>query len=193
MQFKLMRLGLRDLPNIITIARICAVVPLMILLNRQQYQLALLVACVAGASDAVDGFLAKQFGWTSRIGGILDPIADKFLLVGCFAMLALQSHLPVWLFWLVIGRDLLIVAGGTIYYWTIAKVDASPTLLSKLNTCCQILLVLLALLGLVYQWVDHRWMVWMTWVVALSTTLSGLQYVWIWGIKAWSETRKGVS
>ncbi len=177
------------LPNVITIARIAAVIPLTWLLVERSYGAALLVAFIAGMSDAVDGFLAKRFGWTSDLGGILDPLADKLLLLSCFFVLGSQGWLPVWLLLLVLGRDLLIVGGGVAFHYWIRPVTGEPLLVSKLNTFLQILLILLLLLDLGWREIPDQWHVAMVWAVTLSTVASGLQYVVLWGYRAVVESR----
>src|SRR5690242_6384709 len=107
---------LRHLPNLVTILRMLLVVPLCWLIGKGQYDGALVIAAIAGLSDAVDGFLAKHYGWQTWIGGILDPIADKLLLMAAFLWLAFGADVPAWLAALVIGRDLVIVGGAIAYY-----------------------------------------------------------------------------
>ncbi len=178
-----------DLPNIITALRMAAVVPLTWLLIEQLYGAALVVAFVAGVSDAVDGFLAKRFDWASELGGILDPLADKLLLLSCFFVLTAQGQLPAWLLVLVLGRDLLIVAGGLAFHYWIRPVSAEPLALSKLNTFLQILLVLMLLVDLGWWPLADAWVVGVIWAVTASTALSGLQYVVLWGYRAIAESR----
>lgn len=176
--------SLRDLPNAITIARIVSVVPLAWLLLNQRYPAALMLAFVAGASDGIDGWLAKRFGWVSRIGSLLDPIADKLLLGVCLTVLALQGHVPIWLLLLVLARDVLIVAGATAFNYLVSEVEGEPSLLSKLNTVVQIGLVLVVLvhLALAPHWpLGIQYWVWAT---AITTVASGAHYVWLWGGRA---------
>jgi len=101
-------------------------------------------AALLGISDGVDGYLARRYDWTSRFGAILDPVADKLLLMVTFILLAYTGHLPVWLTSVVIGRDLVIVAGATTYHILFGEYEFSPTLLGKLSTSMQFILVLLA-------------------------------------------------
>ena len=184
------RFGLHQIPNTLTILRMLAVGPLVWLLLQRQYAAALLLSFAAGVSDAVDGLLAKRFGWISRLGGLLDPLADKLLLVSCFTVLSLQHHLPLWLLALVIGRDLVIVAGGVAYHWLVRPVDAQPSLVSKLNTCLQILLILWVLLDLTRFFalpaIGRDGLIL---GVALTTVISGAHYVWEWGRRAWRHYR----
>ena len=181
----------RHLPNALTTLRMLLVVPLAWLIRDGRYDLALLVAMVAGATDALDGWFAKRFGWQSWLGGILDPIADKLMLVGCFVSLGLIGAHPDWLTWLVVGRDIVIVAGAVIYHNFIGRISAQPTLLSKLTTCIQIAYVLIQLLHL-SSWftLPQTLLAAALWLTALATLVSGLQYVVIWSAKAAHETQR---
>lgn len=182
---------MRHLPNILTFLRILLTVPLAWLLRDGRYDAALGIALVAGGTDALDGFLAKRFGWQSWLGGVLDPIADKLLLFVCFIGLAHVGALPVWLAWLVVGRDVVIVAGAVAYHNLIGPLNAQPTTVSKLTTCLQIILVLACLVHLSRfgDWPDAINTA-MVWVVAVATLVSGVDYVVRWGTKAWREGRK---
>jgi len=95
----------RHLPNALTVLRMGLVVPLAWLIRETRYDEAVIVAAVAGLTDALDGFLAKRCGWQSWLGGVLDPIADKLMLVACFVTLGMVGAHPDWLTWLVVGRD----------------------------------------------------------------------------------------
>src|SRR6476646_3695859 len=177
---------LRHLPNLVTILRMLLVVPLCWLIDKGRYEGALVIAAVAGFSDAVDGFLAKHYGWQTWIGGILDPIADKLLLMATFLWLAFAGEVPQWLAALVIGRDLVIVGGAIAYHQLIGRFDASPSPLSKLTTLVQIVFVLAELLRL------SRWIVMpdsvrnaAIGITAALTIASGLHYVVVWSARAW--------
>ena len=134
-------MSLRWLPNAITIGRMVLALPLLWALATAQFALAFWLALVAGLSDAVDGWLAKRFGWNSHSGGILDPLADKLLLSVCFVGLWWSAHLPGWLVVLLLARDVVIVAGALVWWRTLGPFTAEPTKLSKLNTLLQIVLV----------------------------------------------------
>ena len=173
----------RHLPNLITGFRMVLVWPVFWLISSGRYDIALLLAAVAGVSDAVDGFLAKRHGWESRLGGLLDPLADKLLLLAGFTALTMIGAVPLWMFALVIGRDLVIVCGAVAYHNLIGPFDAQPSRLSKLTTLVQILFVLLELLRLAWlpAWEDRGI------VLALAAALtaaSGLHYVLAWSLRA---------
>lgn len=176
---------LRHLPNLITALRIVLVVPLCWLISAGRYEGALLVAAVAGLSDAMDGFLAKRFGWQSWIGGMLDPVADKLLLTAAFVWLALAGELPAWLAEVVVGRDLAIVAGAVAYHALIGRFEAAPSRLSKLTTVIQIVFVLVELLRLSH-WIEVAPPL-RTVLIAITagfTLVSGIHYVVVWGLRA---------
>lgn len=179
-----MKFRLRDLPNIISFLRLLAVMPVVYLLLEHQYGWALLLFALAGMSDGLDGFLAKHYGWQSELGGMLDPLADKILLVACFLVLGALSLIPVWLVAAVVFRDLLIVGGALLYNYRVEEVQAAPTLVSKLNTVLQILLLVavMANAGLMpfRGWVIQA----LIWACLFTVIVSGAQYVWIWSRKA---------
>ena len=176
----------RHLPNLITAMRMALVWPVFWLVSRGDYEAALLLAAVAGLSDAVDGWLAKHFGWQSRLGGLMDPLADKLLLLACFSALTTVGEVPVWLLVLVIGRDLTIVCGAVAYHNLIGPFDAQPSRLSKLTTVVQILFVLAELLRLAWvpQLPGHDALLGLT---AVLTAASGLHYVLVWSLRARRE------
>lgn len=174
---------LRHLPNLITGLRILLVWPVFWLISTAEFKLALLLAAVAGLSDAIDGFLAKHFGWESRLGGLMDPLADKLLLLACFLALTIIGVLPAWFLVLVISRDLLIVAGAVAYHNLIGAFDAQPSRISKLTTVVQILFVLEELLRLAWlpEIPGHQFLLVLC---AALTVISGLHYVLIWSLRA---------
>ncbi|HEX4480521.1 MAG TPA: CDP-alcohol phosphatidyltransferase family protein [Rudaea sp.] len=176
---------LRHLPNALTALRMLLVIPLVWLIRDRRYDAAVIVALVAGFTDALDGWLAKHFDWQSWIGGIIDPIADKLMLIGCFVSLGLVGAHPEWLTWLVVGRDVLIVAGAIAYHAFVGRISGEPTLLSKINTCVQIVYVVLQLVHLT-TWFElpPAAMTFAIYVTAAITIVSGLQYVAIWSAKA---------
>lgn len=179
----------RHLPNLITGLRIALVWPVFWLISTGEFGVALLLAAVAGISDAVDGWLAKRFGWESRLGGLMDPLADKLLLLAGFTALTVIAALPVWLLAVVIGRDILIVSGAIAYHNLIGPFDAQPSRISKLTTVMQILLVLGELLRL--AWLpDMPGLTVLLVLTAALTVLSGLHYVLIWTLRARKALRE---
>jgi cardiolipin synthase len=176
-------MSLRQLPNIITIARMLAVLPLLWWLRHGQYLPALATALIAGLSDGVDGWLAKRYNWRTWLGSVLDPIADKVLLDGSFVGLWLAGAAPHWLVLLVLGRDAVIVTGASTYHFLIGPVKGQPTLLGKVSTVAQIVLVLALLCELAWHWLPANIANTAIWIVAALTLASGLDYVIRWSLK----------
>jgi cardiolipin synthase (CMP-forming) len=126
------------IPNIITLARILLVPIIVWAIASSQMEIAFSVFVVAGVSDAVDGFLAKRFNMTSELGALLDPLADKALLVSIYIALGIWGAIPRWIVILVVSRDIMIVA-AVIVSWLFDKpVQMKPSMVSKLNTAAQV-------------------------------------------------------
>jgi cardiolipin synthase len=174
----------RHIPNLITGLRILLVAPFLWTLLREQYDLALLLFVVAGVSDALDGFLAKYFGWTSEIGGILDPIADKLLLMGAILALGWLNELPIWLVALVILRDLIIISGAISYHFLIERLAAAPLIISKFNTLLQLILVCAMIIHYGMIPLPIWLLTALIHLTALTTIWSGAAYVWQWSKRA---------
>ena len=186
---------MRFIPNIISILRILLVIPTVYFLWNHQYSYALLLFFVAGLSDGLDGFLARRFHWTSRLGSILDPMGDKLLMTASYFMLGLLEKLPLWLVAVVIGRDLVIVLGALAYRLLVQDITMSPLLISKINTAAQIFLVLLMLFSLSGLPIADAVPAWLTptaiYVVLTTSLLSGLAYIIIWSKRAMDEVKMG--
>jgi cardiolipin synthase len=165
------------LPNAITLARLCAVPAAVWLILQHRLDIAFLVFAGAGISDAVDGWLARVMNARSALGAILDPAADKALLVSVYVTLAAIGALPSWLAILVVFRDILIVGGYLVLWLAGLRVHIHPILISKLNTAAQILLAGLTL-GLLGFGLSAPWLLEaMVWIVAATTAGSGAAYV----------------
>ncbi len=168
------------IPNFITIARLVAVPLIVWLMIRDLYLMAAFVFAIAGISDAVDGFIAKKFGQESVLGGYLDPVADKALLVCVFVTLGFKGVLPLWLIILAVSRDILIV-GAVILSWMLEKpVKMKPLWISKLNTTVQIVLIAVALGERAGVVIFGQIIPIGIAVVAATTVLSGAGYLAQW-------------
>lgn len=160
---------------------------MMILAGRNDS--ALVIAGVAGVSDGVDGYLARRFHWQSRLGSILDPIADKLMLVGCLVALGWLQEAPRWLVALVVVRDAVIAVGVLAWHRILHTFEARPSWLSKATTAAQIGYVLLVLADRSFHWQFP--MAIPVWIVAAITATSGLDYVVRWGLLARRELKSG--
>ncbi|NOX28336.1 MAG: CDP-alcohol phosphatidyltransferase family protein [Gammaproteobacteria bacterium] len=176
----------RDIPNVISIFRLLLVLPIAYLLYEKQLGLALVLFVIAGVSDGIDGYLAKRNGWTSALGAFLDPLADKTLLITSYLVLGWIGLFPLWLVVAVIARDAIIVIGSLAYFVLIGRVDMAPSIISKINTGAQIALVVILLLTSVFGGLEAV-IEPMAYIVFVTTLLSGVGYVWVWGRKAWQN------
>lgn len=179
---------MKHLPNIISILRILLVVPTVNYLLHNEFGKALALFFIAGFSDGLDGFLARRFGWMTRLGSVLDPLGDKLLMTAIYFTLGLMGQLPIWLVALVIGRDLVIVFGALAYRLLLKEISMHHLLVSKLNTGAQILLVLLVIFhqtSLPFAADIPALLITLSiYVVALTTLASGVAYVIIWSQRA---------
>ena len=180
---------LRYLPNLLSLLRIALVAPLIVAILLGRSEIALVIAGVAGVSDAADGYIARRFRWQSRFGSILDPVADKLMLVGCLIALGWLDEVPRWLVALVVGRDAVIALGALAWHRILHTFEARPSWLSKATTVAQIGFVLLVLADRVFRWQVP--MIIPVWVVAVLTGASGLDYVVRWGLLARRELNPG--
>lgn len=179
----------RHIPNLITGLRILLVAPFLWALLEERYSTALLLFVIAGVSDALDGFLAKYFGWTSELGGLLDPIADKLLLIGAILALGWLNELPGWLVALVILRDLLIVCGAISYHMLIERLEAAPLMISKLNTLLQLMLVCAVIVHYGMIPLPEILLTGLIALTAITTVWSGSAYVRQWSQRARNRRR----
>jgi cardiolipin synthase len=181
---------LAHIPNLITVGRMLLVGPIAWYLLEQAYDIAFLLFLLAGVSDALDGQLAKRLGWESRLGGLLDPVADKLLLVAAFLCLGWLGDLPGWLVGLVILRDLVIVAGAATYHWRVAPLEADPMFISKVNTVLQIALVLVVIAERAWAAVPPLLSQLLILAVLVTTLASGAAYVVEWSRRAAEPDRR---
>jgi len=167
------------LPNLITCLRIILVPIFVIYVIHDRLLPALVVFAIAGVSDGVDGFVARVFNQKSKLGSYLDPLADKFLLVAAFITLAIRDLLPPWLMVIVISRDVLILLGVLILFLMRVEIIIRPSILSKVNTCMQLVSVFVVLcrdhLPLIAPLSGHIF-----WLTGALTIGSGLHYMRFW-------------
>lgn len=177
-------MSLRWLPNAISLMRIALVAPILICILEGRFGWALLLFVIAGFSDGLDGYLAVRFDWSTRLGGLLDPAADKLLITGMFITLAITQHVPVWLASLVIFRDLVIVAGAMAYNFIVKPVPGEPTRISKLNTALQMLFILFVISRAGFGWPDKISITVLGASILVTVVISGVDYVWSWSRRA---------
>jgi cardiolipin synthase len=182
-------MSLRFLPNLLCGLRILLVYPVAVLILRGRYPEVLVLFAIATFTDALDGFLAKRCGWTSELGKMLDPLADKLLLVTVFVCLAVVGLAPWWLTVLVICRDLLIGGGALTYKVLFGPVHGAPSAVSKLNTLCQILFCLATVAHAAYGAPGAPAVVVLGALAAVTTAVSGIDYTLIYSRRAAAVSR----
>lgn len=178
-----------NLPNVITCMRFLLVIPVIIAFINYHYSTAFYFFLIAGITDAVDGLLARVYGWTSYFGSIADPLADKLLLMSSFIMLGYLGYIPIALVVLVIVRDFWIVSGGVAYRIFIGPVTLKPSAISKVNTFLQIILVGYLLIHLSFGILPKILVQIIMALVYLTSLLSMVHYTWVWGLKAFRAQR----
>ncbi len=180
-----------SLPNIISLARLLVVPVIINFMLDGQYTYAFWLCIAAGVSDAIDGFIAKRYDSVTTLGSYLDPLADKALLVSVYVTLGMQDHLEGWLVILVVSRDLLIVGAVVLSYLISHPVKIEPIFVSKANTFAQILLgvIVVADLGLDVLNGLGLYIEFLTYVVGVTTVLSGAMYLrtWIASVATWED------
>ena len=140
-----------SIPNIITLGRILLVPIIVWAIASSEMEIAFAIFFIAGVSDAVDGFLAKRFNMASELGALLDPLADKALLVSIYVALGIWGAVPHWIVILVVSRDIMIVS-AVIVSWLFGKpVPMKPLMVSKLNTAAQVAFASLVMAALGFR------------------------------------------
>jgi len=171
---------LRQVPNILSALRLFSAPVAAYLILHNIAVAALCVFVFAGLTDALDGYLAKQFALTSRFGAWLDPAADKLLMLASYVALTVVGAVPLWLTALVIGRDVAIVAGVGLARLLEAPLRIAPLTIGKLSTVVQVLFVALVLLALAAHLGLEQPILVGILAVAAVTLLSFFSYAFVW-------------
>jgi cardiolipin synthase len=170
-----------NLANLITLGRLLAVPLIVWLVLGGEYVATFWVFAAASVSDAVDGYVAKHFDQRSDLGALLDPIADKALIVSLFVTLGLAGDLPNWLVILVVFRDLLIIGGFLLAAALTQPIAWRPLMVSKVNTTLQLVLIVVLLAQLAFGFVGERVIMGLIYLVGATTVASGAAYIVRWG------------
>ena len=168
---------LRHLPNFICVVRIVLIWPTVDALQGGEYWKALALVAFCAVSDGLDGWLAKRFNWTSHLGKLLDPLADKLLLVSLFLAAAWMNLVPWWLTAVVVARDVMIGGGAVIYRLWFGPLHGRPTIVSKINTGMQLAVVLAAILGAASGLPTPEIVLALAWLTLVTTIISGGDYL----------------
>jgi len=182
-------MSLRFIPNLLCILRIALVYPVAHGILQGHFPQVLALFALAASSDALDGFLAKRFGWHTELGRVLDPLADKLLLVTVFICLSYAGLAPWWLAGLVLLRDLVIFFGALAYKWLFGPLRGAPTAVSKFNTFWQILFCLATVAHEAFGIPGGPVVIATGAMVVVTTAVSGIDYMLIYSRRAAVATR----
>ena len=177
-------MNLRQLPNTITCMRLLLTLPIIWALLNGEYAWVLVLLLLAGLSDGLDGWLVRRYGWHTRLGGYLDPLADKVLMIGTYFTMAFVGLLPWWLMALVVLRDVVIMLGALLYRAVTHRLEMQPLLVSKLNTFFQIVLVISVLVNAGITPLPQLFLDVLIGIVVITTVASGIGYVVGWTCRA---------
>jgi CDP-diacylglycerol--glycerol-3-phosphate 3-phosphatidyltransferase len=157
---------------------------------------AILCFAIAAIFDGVDGYIARHYNQWSELGTILDPLADKLLLVTGVVLLSFDhspklASFPLWVTGAIIGRDILIAIGWIVIHLTVGKVKVRPRIVGKIATVLQMICILWILLKWDRLWQGH-WLATWLYGAAMCTVASGLLYVFD-GIRQLSASPSSVA
>lgn len=168
------------LPNLITVGRLLLVPLIIWFISDGSFGAAFVVFVVAGISDGVDGFLARQYDLRSRLGTYLDPIADKVLLVSVYLSLTFIEEMAGWLTVMVVSRDIFIIGGVMLSGLLDRPIEVKPLIISKINTAGQIILAAVALGSLAFNAGLDSVRDVLVWIVGVLTVASAGAYLVDW-------------
>lgn len=176
-----------NLPNLISVLRLAAVPVVAWLILQRQWEAACWLFLAAALSDGLDGFLARALKQTTPLGAALDTVADKALGVVTLVMLTLEDAIPLWVTLAILARDSVIVLGALSYRGLAGHLEIHPTWLGKMHMFAEFALLALVLGSLATLLAAGVWLDWLFAGVFTIAVASGVQYVWIWGVKARRE------
>ena len=122
------------IPNLLSIIRIYLMYPLLTFISEENYIFALYVFIVAAATDGLDGYLARVMNWQTDLGKILDPVADKILLIGTILILWINNYIPIFVFIVFVLRDFIIIMGAAFHMTVYETAAPNPNIFGKITT-----------------------------------------------------------
>ncbi len=175
----------RIIPNILTILRILLVIPCAYFFYTESYQLSIGIFVLASATDCIDGFLARRLACQTELGAIIDPLADKFLIISLFIVIAWKNYLPLWFSIIIIGREFILLSGAAYYRLKFGPVVFVPTMISKINTGLLLFLLLITLLeamlgsNVMFSAIKYYSII----LILITSIYSGLDYIYKWSYR----------
>ncbi|XP_063426184.1 probable cardiolipin synthase (CMP-forming) [Mytilus trossulus] len=180
-----------NIPNVLTMSRIVATPFLGYLVVQEAYTPAFCIFVVAGMTDVLDGYIARNFNQMTVLGSALDPLADKLLVSVLTVTLTMSSLMPVPLAAVILGRDILLILASLYFRYislpppktfsrfcdvTNATVKLHPSNISKLNTFLQLTLIASSLAAPVFGFMDHAALQTLWYLTGTTTIASGVGY-----------------
>ena len=173
-----------NVPNTISLLRLALVPVVIYLLAHSAFGYALAAFLMASVSDGIDGWIARHYNLRTSFGALIDPVADKLIILSCLLMLTWLALIPLWLTLAMLARDSVIVIGAFAYQRLHGHVEITPTMLGKTHIAMEFILLCLVLANAASIISITEWLPIMFVLVLASAVFSGMQYVWIWGRKA---------
>ena len=170
----------KNIPNLLTLLRIILVFPCAYNLYYDNHAIAIALFVLASGTDCIDGLLARKLSCQTQLGAVLDPLADKLLIVVLFSVLTLKGFLPSWFAAIVIIREFILLSGAAFYRFMFGPVIFVPTLMSKFNTCLLLFLLLLSLLQSMSIVVSTSFINYLLIMILATSIYSALDYIHKW-------------
>ena len=168
------------IPNLLSLLRIGLVYPILNNIYLGEFVISFIYFVVAAITDALDGFLARKMNWQTYLGTILDPVADKLLLSGTIFILWINEYIPLYIFIIFFGRDVVILLGAAIHMTLIETDTPLPNILGKITTTLQVIYILLIMFLQIFEFKVS--LVGLDFFIILITILSLIVYSKDWFI-----------
>ena len=168
------------IPNLLSLLRIGLVYPILNNIYLGEFIISFIYFVVAAITDALDGFLARKMNWQTYLGTILDPVADKLLLSGTIFILWINEYIPLYIFIIFFGRDVVILLGAAIHMTLIETDTPLPNILGKITTTLQVIYILLIMFLQIFEFKVS--LVGLDFFIILVTILSLIVYSKDWFI-----------
>jgi cardiolipin synthase len=175
----------KNIPNILTILRMFLVIPCAYAFLNDYNVVAVSIFMLAAFTDFIDGLLARKMAWHSQLGAVLDPLADKLLIVVLFTVLTIKGAIPSWFTWIVIVREGILLSGAAYYRFMFGPVIFVPTMVSKINTSLLLFLLLLSLLKSMGIFDASPYMTFLLMAILTTSIYSAVDYIYKWILRVY--------
>ncbi|NWF97937.1 MAG: CDP-diacylglycerol--glycerol-3-phosphate 3-phosphatidyltransferase [Nitrospirae bacterium] len=170
-------MGVLNIPNTLTVARILIIPVFITSIIYKHYNYSLYLFVIAALTDLFDGLFARITNQKTQLGTFLDPLADKFLLVTSFIVFTVYGWIPTWLTIIIISRDVIVITGWLIIYFTSGTAKVEPSIIGKATIWVQSLLIAYILININIPLVGGFTELFFI-LTACVTIISGLDYIY---------------